>query len=116
MFSGLEIIILVLLKKRKSLCLETLDPNGRHKSRKKYEPPYHVKVLMLSLVHSLCFCFLWFGLPSVENGQVKRTFTKLSPNFAIFLKKRHFIVFVWMDENGGFRLSVFSLFEWTECL
>ena len=84
MFSGLEIIILVLLKKRKSLCLETLDPNGRHISRKKYEPPYHVKVLMLSLVHSLRFCFLWFGLPSGEKGQVKRAFTKTLAKLAIF--------------------------------
>ena len=97
MFSGLEIIILVLLKKRKSLCLETLDPNGSHTSRKKYEPPYHVKVLMLSLVHSLRFCFLWFGLPSVENGQVKRTFTKLSPNLQFFQKNDiSLYLFGWM--------------------
>ena len=55
MFSGLEIIILVFLKKRKSLCLETLDPNGSHISRKKYEPPYYVKVLMSSPEQSLRF-------------------------------------------------------------
>ena len=88
MFSGLEIIILVLLKKRKSLCLETLDPNGSHISKKKYEPPYYVKVLMLSLVHSLRFCFLWFGLPSGEKGHVKRVFTKTLAKLAIFKKKR----------------------------
>ena len=86
MFSGLEIIILVLLKKRKSLCLETLDPNGRHTSREKYEPPYHVKVLMLSLVHSLRFCFPWYGLPSSENAHVKRVFTKPLAKLAVFLK------------------------------
>ena len=73
-------------------------------------------MLMLSPVHSLRFCFLWYGLPSSENAHVKRVFTKPLAKLAIFLKKRHFIVFVWMDENGGFRLSVFSLFEWTECL
>ena len=86
MFSGLEIIILVLLKKRKSLCLETLDPNGSHISRKKYEPPYYVKVLMflVSPVHSLRFCFLWFGLPSGENGHVKRFFTRTLAKLAIF--------------------------------
>ena len=53
MFSGLEIKILVFQKKRKSLYLETLDPSGNHINRKKYEPPYYVKVLMLSPVHSL---------------------------------------------------------------
>ena len=84
MFSGLEIIILVLLKKRKSLCLETLDPNGSHISRKKYEPPYYVKVLMSSPEQSLRFLFLWFGLPSGEKGHVKRVFTKTLAKLAIF--------------------------------
>ena len=71
---------------------------------------------MLSPVHSLRFCFLWFGLPSGENGHLKRVFTKTLAKPAIFFfKKRHFTVFVWMDENGGFRLSAFSLFEWSAC-
>ena len=84
MFSGLEIIILVFLKKRKSLCLETLDPNRSHISRKKHESPYYVKVLMSSPEQSLRFLFLWFGLPSGEKGHVKRVFTKTLAKLAIF--------------------------------
>ena len=86
MFSGSKRIILVFLKKRKSLCLETLDPKVSHINRKKYEPPYYAKVLMSSPEHSLRFCFLWFGLPSGENGHVKRVFTKTLAELAIFLK------------------------------
>ena len=89
MFSGLEIIILVLLKKRKSLCLETLDPNGSHISRKKYEPPYHVKVLMLSLVQSpFLFSLVW---PTVRWKRSSKTHLhKTLAKLAIFLKKTTF--------------------------
>ena len=44
---------------------------------------------MLSPVHSLRFCFLWYGLPSGEKGHVKRVFTKTLAKLAIFLKKTH---------------------------
>ena len=49
---------------------------------------------MLSPVHSLRFCFLWYGLPSSENAHVKRVFTKPLAKLAVFFKKRHFTVFV----------------------
>ena len=102
MFSGLEIIILVFLKKRKSLCLETVDPNGSHISRKKYEPPYYVKVLMLSPVHSLRFCFLWYGLPSSENAHVKRVFTKPLAKLSVFLKNGILLyLFEWMKTEDS---------------
>lgn len=41
---------------------------------------------MLSPVHSLRFCFLWYGLPSSENAHVKRVFTKPLAKLAVFLK------------------------------
>ena len=57
---------------------------------------------MLSLVHSLRFCFLWYGLPSSENAHVKRVFTKPLAKLAVFLKNGILLyLFEWMKTEDS---------------